>query len=201
MANYIKVYLVRHGQTKWNAEEKPAPKNAKLSEAGKKQAEKMAEFFKDIPITSIYSSPTDRTLQTSKSVLKYHKLKIIECPAFIDRNHGALIGLTHKQMQELIPDLEAQWEHDGVDWRPPGNGETMRETFQRVIKEFSRIIKNHNPRDTILIVTHASAIKCLLHKFCNEKINTIFDRPKPNNCEITEVLWNNGPKRIKCVLK
>lgn len=201
MAEYIAVYLVRHGLTDLNLLDIHKDASAKLNETGKKQAEKMAEFFRDIPLTAIYSSPTCRTLQTIQPILKHHKLKIIQCRGFTDRNQGGLIGLAPKQIQELIPDLEKQWARDGVDWHPPGNGESVRDAFQRSISEFNRIIQKHKPGDAIIIMTHASIIKCLLPHFNEKNLEDIFEREKPGHCEVIEVLWDKGPKKIQCVLK
>ena len=204
MKKCITVYLLRHGETKWNVEKRTqGHAKSRLNPTGRKQAKKAALFFKDMCLHTIYCSPLMRTVQTAKEVMKYHHpSKLIKCPEFAERNFGKIEGWTRKQLLKRIPDVEKQWKRDKFDWRPPGNGETIREQFNRVYKGFCRMIKKHEFGDKVLIVTHGGPIKCLLQKFRNGRLSkSVFDMRNPHNCEIIEVLWNKKPLRIKCLLK
>jgi len=204
MKKYITVYLLRHGETAWNVQKRTQGHvSSRLNKNGRKQAKKAALFFKDMCLHTVYYSPLMRTVQTAKEIMKYHHpSKLIKCPEFTERRFGKLEGWTRKQLFKRIPDIEKQWKRDGFNWYPPGNSETIREQFNRVNKEFSRIIKKHKSGDNILIVTHGCPIKCLLHRFHKGRLNkTYFNIRDPCNCEIIEILWNKKPLRIRCLLK
>jgi broad specificity phosphatase PhoE len=202
MAKYITVYLVRHGQTAWNAKGIVQGQSAtRLNVKGKKQAAKMAKFFKDIPLTAIYCSPLPRALQTARAVLKYHApSKLIKWPEFMERNGGKFQGLTMKQRKNIMPDIEERWKKEGMNFRPPG-GESLKELSNRAIAGFKKMIRKHKQGDTILVVSHGGPLKCLLHKFHGGKPKDFFHRGAVGNCEVTKILWDDSPKRISCVLK
>ena len=70
-----KIYLVRHSEIieDWQKDLKDFwPLNLK----GIKTSEKLAEYFKNIELSAIYSSPCTRTLQTAYNVSKSKKTKI-----------------------------------------------------------------------------------------------------------------------------
>lgn len=202
MAKYITVYLVRHGQTAWNVKQiTQGSKASRLNKTGQRQAARMARYFKDIRLDAIYSSPLMRAMQTARAVLKYHDAsKLVKWYDFRERYAGKFEGTSMKQKLKLMPDLKEQWKKKGVDWRAPG-GESMREVSKRSIAGFKKMIKRHKPGDAVLIVSHGGVLKCLIHKFHGGAFKDFFHREPVGNCEITKVLWDNGPKRVSCVLK
>ena len=60
-------YLVRHGETEWNSENRMCGRtDVPLSEAGRRQAESLAERLKPIPFEALYSSPLQRARETAR---------------------------------------------------------------------------------------------------------------------------------------
>lgn len=203
MAKYIKAYLVRHGETRANVKKiHQGDKAIRLNAVGRKQAEKVAKFFKKIHFDNVYCSPILRTMQTARIILKHHPhLKIVKYPELKERKIGSIAGFTDLQLRKKIPDLEEQWKRCGIDWHPPGGGESLREVFNRAVSGFKKLIKNHKPGDTILIVTHGGIIKSLLLKFKNIGPEGYLATKTPDNCIIIEVLWNKKLKRVRHVMK
>ncbi|MBW2972917.1 histidine phosphatase family protein [Candidatus Woesearchaeota archaeon] len=199
MAKYITVYLIRHGETFWNVKEITQGHRAtRLTKKGVMQAEKLAESFKDIPLTKIYCSPLFRTMQTAKRILKYHSpSKLIKWPEFVEIKSGALEGLSHKKQRELFPEIQKDMKSsERLDWRPP-NGESVRELYQRVIKGFNKMIRQHKPGENILVITHGGVLLCLLLEFQGKGVRDLAFNKCIDNCEIIEVLWDKKPKRIR----
>ncbi|MEM4263272.1 MAG: histidine phosphatase family protein [Candidatus Woesearchaeota archaeon] len=203
MAKYIKVYLVRHGRTNCNVKKIHQGERAiRLNADGRKQAEKTAAFFKRIHLDKVYCSPIFRTMQTARIILKHHPgLEIVKCAGLKERKMGSTVGLTDKQLCKIIPDLEEQWQRDGIDWRPPGGGETLREVYARACVIFKRLVKKHKPGDTILMVTHGGILKSLLLNFKKIGPEGYLKTKTPDNCTIIEVLWNKKPIRVRHVMK
>ena len=199
MANHIKVYLIRHGETFGNVKNVTQGHSAtRLTEKGIKQSEKIAEFFKDIPLARIYCSPLFRARQTAKRILKHHPpSRLVNWQEFVEINSGELEGLSRKKQRELFPEMrQTQMTSKRLDWRPP-NGESIRELYQRVIKGFDKMIKLHKPGENILVVSHGGVLLCLLLEFQGKSVKDIAFNKRIDNCEIIEVLWDKKPKRIR----
>ncbi len=185
----MRIFIVRHGQTKWNLEkraqyDKPVP----LNKTGKTQASILAQNFKNVHLTHIYASPTVRTMQTARIIAKFHRLKVIAGISFIERNPGELVSLSETEIRQRIPDLEQQRVKNGIDWRPPGKGgETIRELQKRVNLAFKNLLKKHNKDDVILLVTHAATIKSIVHNVHDGKPEDFFHAKAFENAEIVEI--------------
>ena len=72
-----RIYLIRHGETDGNKFKSiqgciDNPLNAK----GIEQAEKMANYFKDIPVDAIYCSSMSRACRTAEELAKVKGLEI-----------------------------------------------------------------------------------------------------------------------------
>lgn len=73
------IYFVRHGEAKKKNEEKyRSYPGYNLTSDGKKEAKKVAGFFKERPINAIYSSPFFRTMETAQIIAKEKHLEVIE---------------------------------------------------------------------------------------------------------------------------
>ncbi|HVZ67308.1 MAG TPA: histidine phosphatase family protein [Patescibacteria group bacterium] len=73
----MKLYLVRHGETDFNAGNMFQPLDSKLSKLGLKQAEFIAQRFKNIPIDTFMSSDLKRAKQTAEIINKVLNKEII----------------------------------------------------------------------------------------------------------------------------
>lgn len=64
----LQVYLVRHGETQWNAERRiQGQSDSPLTAKGEQQAMQVATRAKELGITHIISSDLGRTRRTAKS--------------------------------------------------------------------------------------------------------------------------------------
>ena len=65
----MKLYVARHGQTDWNAQNKVCDStNRPLTDLGKEQARQLAEKVKELDIDVIIASPLMRAMQTAGAV-------------------------------------------------------------------------------------------------------------------------------------
>ena len=63
------IYVVRHGETEWNAINKVLGRtDIPLNDRGIEQAEEMARSLKDVKIDVFLCSPLCRTMQTADAV-------------------------------------------------------------------------------------------------------------------------------------
>ena len=94
-----KIYLVRHSE-KIEDWQKDLKDFQPLSLKGIETSERLAEYFKNIDLSAIYSSPYTRTLQTAYNVSKSKKKKIETVKACDDTSLlGSFINKLNKKFK------------------------------------------------------------------------------------------------------
>jgi len=98
----IELYIMRHGETNYNVEERAQGQvdlKSKLTKKGKSQVKKQAKKIKSIPFDRIYCSDLRRTKESNKIILKHIKDVPVEYRSELrERGCGSLQG---KTIQEL----------------------------------------------------------------------------------------------------
>src|SRR5215210_2010095 len=89
------VLLIRHGQSRGNAERRFGGHTATpLSARGHKQAQATARILESESLTAIYSSDLARAIETAKPLSNLTGLPINGASAFRERSVGVMEGLT-----------------------------------------------------------------------------------------------------------
>lgn len=149
----LDVYLLRHGQTQWNADGNRycGRTDIPLTATGMGQAEAVKEQLKSISFDTIYSSPLDRAYVTAqiagggKAVIKDRRL--------IEADFGRWEEKTREEFMREDPTLWEKWIEDPLSSRAGGTGETGSEIIQRV-DEFFTEVANRPAVSNILVVGH-----------------------------------------------
>lgn len=153
------VYLVRHGET--DAMSRGlygrAPGIA-LSEAGKLQANRLAEHLKNQSILAIYSSPLERTMETALALANLKGLSVQPAPAFIEVDQGDWTGLSWKEVHK-----DPTWAHYSTyrSGTSCPNGEMAIDVQARAVRALDRLLHQHEEQH-IAIVTHADVIRAVI---------------------------------------
>jgi alpha-ribazole phosphatase/probable phosphoglycerate mutase len=157
------IFLVRHGETQWNAELRFQGKSdIGLNEEGFRQSRLLAKRLEKEKIDMAYSSPLERALQTAEIITEPHNLSIITHSGLSERSHGAVEGMTKDEFREKYPKV---WEEYEKTRELPGikGIETVEQSNERCTKAFIEIVKS-NPGRNILIVAHGGANKGIIHE-------------------------------------
>lgn len=155
------VYLVRHGQTAWNKEEIFRGRtDVPLDETGLKQAELATEYFKEMEIDAIYSSPLSRASQTAQKIAQSHNLKVQPLPGIIDMSFGKWEGCPHQEIREKDSKTYRQWVEEPHLVRLPG-GEGLDDVRVRAMAALEEVIRKH-PEKTLVLVSHRVICKVLI---------------------------------------
>jgi broad specificity phosphatase PhoE len=156
-----RIYLVRHGTTEWNKEEIFRGRlDCKLNETGHAEARALAEYFADIPLQAIYSSPLSRAVETAQTVAEAKGLRVIPEPDFIDIDFGEWQGLPLKEARERYSELYRLWREQPQVIHFPG-GENLARVRARAWEGLQKVI-GENPDKTALILAHRVVTKVLL---------------------------------------
>lgn len=129
--NVIRLFLVRHGRTDWNAKKiMQGHIDIDMNEVGKDQAAKVGKYFKDIQLDHLVTSDLVRCTNTAQAILDHHpELLLTVTENLRERNMGPVQGM-------LVADAIAQY---GTDFRNFGEKEEM--LLSRVAEEWDLAIK------------------------------------------------------------
>ena len=197
--------LVRHGQSIWNLEKKfTGWVDVDLTEVGKLEAEKAGFLIKtkNIKIDYYYSSSQLRANNTLKIIQKVlnEKKDFTKAWQLNERHDGALTGLSKEEMakkfgENKIFEFRRSWEVKPapLDKKSPyhplniqvykniskeiiPDTESLKDTYERVIKYFNEEIKKKLFDKNILISAHGNSIRALckyLFKLGNNEISKL----------------------------
>lgn len=149
----LEVYLLRHGQTRWNAEGNRycGRTDIPLTETGMRQATLVAEQLRGVPIAAVYSSPLQRAYVTAQ--IAGGGKPVITDQRLIEADFGVWESKTKEEFISENPLLWQQWMDDPLASRAGGTGESGLEIIQRVDSFFSEALQKH-ARSSILVVGH-----------------------------------------------
>jgi broad specificity phosphatase PhoE len=160
----MKLIIVRHGETIENANGiSMGHIDGTLSDKGLDQVKKLADRLKNEKIDFIYCSDLGRTKETLKEIIKNHP----HVPVVYDellRERGKGVFENHPQDEHRIAREESGLSR--FEFRPEG-GESFIDVSVRVKKFVTTLIKNHEPNETILIVTHGGWKNAFISYFMN----------------------------------
>ena len=156
-----KVIFIRHGQTEWNVTGRyQGQSDVKLTEEGKKQAEKLADNFPVAKMDAIYASDLCRAMVTAETIAAKFGLKVQAEPAFRELSFGDWEGLTYQQIVDKWEEAMANFlQHPDV-LEIPG-GESFPAVQQRAMKRLNELIEKHDGQ-TIVVVAHGAVLRTML---------------------------------------
>lgn len=153
-----RLLLARHGETDWNrAGRWQGHADPPLNDAGRRQAEMLAEQLADDGVAAIYASDLRRARQTADVVARRLGIAVVATSALREIDVGSWSGLTRSEVAERFPEGFARWQAGEIGH----DGETREQLAARVIPAVERIAHAH-PGDTVLVVTHGGVIRTLL---------------------------------------
>ena len=153
----IPLVLIRHGQTRHNAERRfVGCSNPPLDETGLQQAQSLGEALRDLPLGGLYASPLQRTRQTAAP---------LGTPLILDGikelDQGELEGKRFEDVGEDLADFFMAWAKDPTGVRVPG-GETMDECQERACAALSGLVQAHEPGPPVVVLTHQMVLSVVL---------------------------------------
>ena len=197
--------LVRHGQSIWNLEKKfTGWVDVELTEKGKLEAEKSGLLIKNrnIKIDFYYSSlqlRANNTLEIIQQVLT-DKKNFIRAWQLNERHYGCLTGLNKDEMkkkigEDKVHEFRRSWDvkPEPLDKNSPyhpvniktykeipkeviPDSESLKDTYERVLKYFNKEIREKLKNNNILISAHGNSIRALckyLFNLDNKQISSL----------------------------
>ncbi len=157
----MRLLLVRHGETDWNAEGRyQGQSDVPLSAIGQQQAMALARRLAREEIHALYASDLQRAWQTAEVIAAPHGLPVRPEPRLREIDFGAWEGLTFDEIRQRHPQALAAWEADPLGVAPPG-GESLAQVVARVGQVLDDIARSCQDR-TVLFVAHGGLLQVLL---------------------------------------
>ena len=157
------VVLLRHAQSEGNLNRVyVGHSELPLTPFGLKQAKVCADYVAKggVPRPDvILSSDLIRAIQTALPTALSLGLPILPDPSLREIYSGEWEGRHFEDIARLYPECFRVWREDPANSRP-GEGESMRELYVRIGDAFDRIVDTYRGK-TVLVVTHATPIRCL----------------------------------------
>lgn len=158
----LKMYLIRHGETDWNVQERiQGLSDIELNANGVMQAHQLAAHLEtEGNFSRIYASPLQRSYETAQIIAARLGLPVVRDSRLVERSLGQLEGLTMGEIEAQFPDVYRAWHEGGV--RPHILGEESREDFDRRAREFVEDTRAEHPGGKIIVVTHGGTLAMIV---------------------------------------
>jgi probable phosphoglycerate mutase len=168
-SSHCEIYLVRHGQTKWNAEGLlQGQRDEPLNEQGEKQARQLKETLKDISFSAIYSSDLSRAIQTGIIIMDGKNIALKRTSSLRERFMGRWEGRTRGELDQWMKQKEIWFSKASKQEFFSYKWEDNVESYADIYGRFHMFIQNHAPfhlGSTILLSSHGGVLKSLLYHF------------------------------------
>jgi alpha-ribazole phosphatase/probable phosphoglycerate mutase len=154
-------WLIRHGALVEDARNRCyGALDFALSETGRAQVARAADYLASEPIFAVYTSSLSRAVESARIIAEPSAAPIRIVPDLREMNFGDLEGLTYDQIATRNPDIYRRWMDAPTEVRFP-NGESFREMRVRVLQAFAAIQAESEGR-TVALVTHGGVIRILI---------------------------------------
>lgn len=158
----MKLYFVRHGESEANTQHVISNYGSPfgLTERGRQQVQVLAERLKNLPITTMYSSPVLRAMDTADILYQALGLPYRVTEALREYNCGILEGQSDDESWRLHRQYYQDWtlRHDYLS--KPEGGESFIDIQNRFLP-FIESLKGNDDGD-ILLVGHGGLFRLML---------------------------------------
>lgn len=161
----LRILLVRHGQTEWNAgndtgEHFRGRIDIGLNPTGIAQAQAVADCLAPLEITAVYASPLQRALDTARPLAQARALSVTPFQGLLDIDYGQWSGKSHIEVAGQWPELYRRWRTAPHVVQIPG-GESLADVRERATQGLEGLLRRHHD-EIIVLVGHQAMNKVLI---------------------------------------
>ncbi|MTD41099.1 phosphoglycerate mutase GpmB [Erwinia sp. CPCC 100877] len=187
----LQVYLVRHGETQWNAERRiQGQSDSPLTAKGEQQAHQVAQRVRNMGITHVITSDLGRTRRTAEIIADACGCGIALDPRLRELHMGVL----ERRRLDSLTGEEEGWRQRLVNGTPDGRipeGESMTDVSERMHAALNACLELPEGSRPLL-VSHGMALGSL--------VSTILGLPpyaerrlRLRNCSLSRVDYQHSP--------
>lgn len=129
-----------------------------LDAEGVRQAARLGERLRHLPLAAVVSSPLERAARTAAAIARPHGLPVACDEAWIEVDFGEWTGM---ELAALEHDVRwRRWNHFRGGTRAPG-GELMIEVQARAVTALALLAEQHHDA-IVAVVSHADVLRAVL---------------------------------------
>ena len=156
-----KIYLVRHGITQANKENRFAGRtDEELHAEGNDQIIQVGDRLKNNDLSAVYCGPSRRTLQSAEILGTLLGIPYSDLEGLDEINISHWDGLTKDEIRQEFGDEYPTWLNSPQTFSLPGC-ETLKKVQERAVGAVNRILEHHNS-ENLLLVSHLIVLRCLV---------------------------------------
>ena len=187
--------LVRHGETQWNRESRfQGIRDIPLNDTGREQAQKAADFLKDVALDFAVSSPMLRPKETAEIILQNHPNIELDLQSQLQEIcHGLWEGKLETEIEQEFPGLLQQWK-DAPETVQMPEGENLQQVWGRATDCWNQLVKIYSDSDssrTGIVVAHDAINKVILCYLLGLKPDNFWNI-KQGNGAVSVIDYPNG---------
>lgn len=159
----MKIYLIRHGETKWNRLKRlQGWKNSELTENGRRAARKLKERLEEegIEIDKIYTSNLKRAVETADIIRGDRDIDHVELEDLREISYGVWEGMEYEDILKDYAEEFHKFKYQSHKYSPQINGESFEGFFMRTRRALDEILSSQ--AEDILVVSHGVTIKAIV---------------------------------------
>lgn len=182
----MELYIVRHGQTVWNAKGLlQGSTDIELNENGRALAGETGMNLETVPFDRIYSSPLIRAYETACLIRGHRNIPIIRDERLRELSFGSNEG---KKFSTLLAD-ETNPFHFFFErpecYRAPEDGETLQHICERGAEFMKEVIEpQKDVLSRVMIVAHGAMNKALMCHIKQHGIDKYWSGGLQKNCNV-----------------
>ena len=190
------LHLLRHGETELSADGTFCGDiDSPLSDAGRAQADKIAERLLHLDLEAIYVSPKTRARQTAAPICRLAKLDPRIEDGLREISYGTWDGRKESEIKLNDPETYALWGSDPAVHAPPG-GENGYAIAARAVPLVDRVGKAHE--GNVLFVSHKATVRVIVCALLGLHIGRFRDRIACPTASLTSFEFGSrGPLLVR----
>jgi len=182
MKRINRVYLIRHGQINGYEDYRVyGHTDVDLTETGVLQMQHMSERLRLADFEAIYSSDLKRSTRGARMIACYHDVPVHFLPELREMNFGEWEGLTLSDIRSRFPGELRKRKADLINYRIPGDGESVGHLSERVLKCYARILENSEGKG-IAVIAHGVVNRVILCKALGLDLVHLFNIHQDYGC-------------------
>lgn len=182
----MEVYIVRHGETVWNAAGKmQGNADIELNDLGRCLASELGRKLEEMHFDRIYSSPLVRAYETACLIRGQRDIPIIRDDRLREIHFGSMEGTHYSDwMKEDCP--YRFFFNEPARYTPPKDGESLEEVCARAREFLQQVVEPAwESTERIMIVAHGALNKGLMCLIERHGTDNFWGEALQKNCEAT----------------
>lgn len=173
----MKIYVARHGQTQWNAENRVCGRtDLPLTEKGVEQARELAQKAQTLELDMIISSPMLRARTMSGIVSDICGIPAVVDKRLIEQDYGIFEGVDRKDPGFLNNKRQFAYRYPG--------GESMMQVAHRVYSLLEDVRREYAGKN-VLLVCHGGVCR-VIHTYFEDMTNEEYFEYSVDNASVKE---------------